>query len=72
MNVSFVRTIQSQTKRNAYIDKCVQYFNLRIWITLFQSLQQNSTTYEKHSLHEFAREHSSEQFSFGHCVACCY
>ena len=43
MNVLFVKTIQSHIKRNTYMDRCVKYSNLRIWITLF--ISQNSTTY---------------------------
>ena len=46
MNVLFVKTIQSHIKRNTYIDRCVKYFNLGIWITLFQTRQQSSSTYE--------------------------
>ena len=37
MNVLFIKTIQSHIKRNAYMDRCVKYSNLREWITLFQS-----------------------------------
>ena len=46
MNVLFVKAIHWDIKRNRYIDRCVKYYNLHIWITLFQSRQQSSTTYE--------------------------